>query len=148
MQPGTPLSEKEEEVCISIFRSVMRARHRLLAHGSSVAKEFGLHIAELNVIDMLGKLGPITMGALSRTTFISPSNTTHTVKKLELTGLVARQRSSTSERMVMVSLTDTGQQIFKACYPRILMTVEADLEQRLNTAERATLAKLLEKLAP
>lgn len=84
LRPAALLPEKDEEVCISIFRSVMRAR----------------------------------------------------------------QRSSTSERMVMVSLTATGQQLFKACYPRILMTVEADLEQRLDTTERATLAKLLQKLAP
>ena len=148
MQTETKLQKQDEEVCISIFRSVMQAHHNLLAIGSSVARDFGLHIAELNVIDMLGKLGPITMGELSQATFISPSNTTHTVKKLESNGLVARQRSTTSERMVMVSLTDKGKQLFKACYPRILMTVEADLEQRLSAAERVALAGLLEKLAP
>lgn len=141
------LPEKDEEACIQIFRSVMRAHHSLLAIGAAVAADFGLHIAELNVVDMLGKLGPITMGALSQATFISPSNTTHTVKKLELAGLVARRRSSASERMVMVSLTGEGRQLFKACYPRILTAVEQDLEQRLTARERAALAKLLGKLA-
>ena len=141
------LPERDEEVCIAIFRSVVRAHHRLLSLGSSIAADFGLHIAQLNVIDMLGKLGPITMGELSKTTFISPSNTTHTVKKLEVAGLVTRQRSADSERKVMVALTGEGEQLFKACYPRILTAVEEILEQSLSADERATLAHLLGKLA-
>ena len=147
-QPEILRPKRDEEVAISIFRSVMQAHHNLLALGSCVARDFGLHIAELNVIDMLGKLGPITMGVLSQATFISPSNTTHTVKKLESTGLVTRQRSANSERTVMVSLTDQGGQLFKVCYPRILTAVEQDLEQHLSTDEQATLAMLLGKLAP
>ena len=147
-RPDRVLPKRDEEVCITIFRSVMRAHHRLHALGSSVAGDFGLHIAELNVIDMLGKLGPISMGELSRATFISPSNTTHTVKKLESAGLVRRQRSSASERKVEVSLTGEGGQLFRACYPRILMAVEEILEQQMTAGERATLARLLGKLAP
>lgn len=142
------LLERDEETCVSIFRSVMRAHHHLHALGSSIAIDFGLHIAELNVIDMLGKLGSITMGELSRTTFISPSNTTHTVKKLESAGLVRRQRSAASERKVVVSLTEDGEHLFAECYPRILMAVEEILEQNLNARERASLAQLLGKLAP
>jgi DNA-binding MarR family transcriptional regulator len=148
LQAGTVLPERDEEACIAIFRSVMRAHHRLHALGSSVAADFGLHIAQLNVIDMLGKLGPITMGELSQATFISPSNTTHTVKKLEVAGLVTRQRSTASERTVVVSLTGQGEQLFRVCYPRILMAVEESLEQRLSAAERVTLADLLGKFAP
>ena len=141
------LPAQDEEVCISIFRSVMRARHTLHTLGSAIAASFGLQIAQLNVIDMLGKLGPVTMGELSQATFISPSNTTHTVKKLQLAGLVTRARSANSERVVVVSLTEAGEQLFNACYPRILTTVQETLEQRLTVRERATLARLLVKLA-
>lgn len=147
VQADTVLTEHDEKVCIAIFRSVVRAHHRLHALGSSIASGFGLHIAELNVVDMLGKLGPITMGELSRATFISPSNTTHTVKKLELAGLTTRQRSPASERKVVVSLTHEGERLFRECYPRILTEVEGILEQSLNADERTTLARLLGKLA-
>jgi len=142
------LPERDEEICIAVFRSMVRAHHRLHSLGSSIAADFGLHIAQLNVIDMLGKLGPITMGELSRATFISASNTTHTVKKLEIAGLLARQRSAASERKVVVSLTDEGEQLFRECYPRILTAVDGVLKQGLNARERATLARLLGKLAP
>lgn len=141
------LAEHDEEVCINIFRSVMRAHHALHALGSSIAADFDLHIAQLNVIDMLGKLGPVTMGELASATFFSPANTTHTVKKLESVKLVTRQRSSVSERKVVVSLTTAGEQLFKACYPRILLAVETLLEQRLSASERNTLARLLAKLS-
>jgi DNA-binding MarR family transcriptional regulator len=141
------LPQKDEETCIAIFRSVVQAHHRLHRLGSSIAADFGLHIAQLNVIDMLGKLGSITMGELSRATFISASNTTHTIKKLENTGLVKRRRSAASDRKVLVSLTEKGEQLFSECYPRILKAVDGDLKQNLNARERATLASLLGKLA-
>jgi len=51
----------------------------------------------LSLMDILGKLGPISMGRLSGETFISPANTTHTVRKLEAAGLVKRLRSESSE---------------------------------------------------
>jgi DNA-binding MarR family transcriptional regulator len=81
---------------------------------SEVAESNGLHAAEMNVIDILGKYGPIPMGRLSRETFISPSNTTNTVKKLERAGLVKRNRSNNSDREVIVSLTAEGKRVFPA----------------------------------
>lgn len=144
----TGLDEADEEICVTIFRSIMRARHRLLQIASENAVEFDLHIAEMNVVDILGKYGPLSMGGLSETTFVAPSSTTRTVKKLESMELVRRERSRESERVVSVSLTRKGKALFKQCYPRILEKAGHFFEGRLNNAERARLAKLLHKLAP
>lgn len=142
----TILSERDEDVCVDVFRNIMRARHEMHRKASAVAEDSGLHAAELNVIDILGKFGPVSMGRLSRETFISPSNTTSTVKKLEQAGLVERKRSVDSDREVTVSLTVKGKTLFRNCYPRILGEVYEHLSERLTQGEMATLAKTLGKL--
>ncbi len=142
----TNLSERDEDVCVDIFRNMMRARHQLHKKASGVAEKSGLHAAELNVVDILGKFGPISMGRLSHETFISPSNTTNTVKKLELAGLVRRRRSDNSDREVTVALTGKGRALFRKCYPRILGEAHAHMAERLTRQEREKLAGILGKL--
>jgi len=143
----TNLSESEEGTCVDIFRDVMRVRHLLYQKASRVAAGEELHAAELNVIDILGKFGPISMGRLAQETFISPSNTTSTVKKLEQADLVRRRRSQTSDREVQVRLTGAGRKIFRRCYPGILADAHEYLADRLTPTEMARLARILAKLA-
>lgn len=142
----TKLSDKDEEATVDVFRNLMRARHLLHQKASDVARSVGLHAAEMNAIDILGKLGPISMGRLSRETFISPSNTTNTVKKLEQAGLVSRTRSENSDREVTVTLTAEGKRIFRHCYPKILGEAHDHMTDRLTRSEHGQLAKLLGKL--
>ncbi len=142
----TNLSEREEEVCVSIFRNTMRARHLMHELASMVARRSGLHAAELNVVDILGKFGPISMGELSRESFISPSNTTSTVKKLEAAGLVKRERSEQSHREVAVSLSNKGKALLRKGCPQILGEAHTHMAYRLTREERARLASLLQKL--
>ncbi len=141
----TKLSERDEDVTVDLFRNLMRARHLMHKKASEVAESIGLHAAEMNVIDILGKFGPISMGRLSSETFISPSNTTSTVKKLEQAGLVKRSRSKTSDREVTVSLTVEGRRIFRKCYPRILGEAYAHMNKRLTRKEKQSLAEVLRK---
>jgi DNA-binding MarR family transcriptional regulator len=146
VRTSTSLSERDEDLCVDVFRNIMRGRHLMHKKASAVAERSGLHAAELNVVDILGKFGPVSMGQLSQETFISPSNTTSTVKKLELAGLVERNRSTDSDREVTVSLTARGRALFRKCYPRILGEVHAHMTERLTRGEMATLSRALGKL--
>jgi DNA-binding MarR family transcriptional regulator len=143
----TGLGEKDEDRSVDIFKNVMRCRHIMQQKAADVAAGAGLHAAELNVIDILGKYGPIVMGRLARETFISPSNTTSTVKKLEQAELVIRRRSMSSDREVTVELTTKGRRVFRNCYPAILGDVFNFLSSRLSKNEIASLQKVLRKLA-
>lgn len=145
-ESAVPLNKREEDLCVDVFRNIMRARHVMYNKAAEVADESGLHAAELNVVDILGKFGPISMGRLSRETFISPSNTTSTVKKLEQSGLVRRRKSHDSDREVIVSLTASGEQTFRKCYPRVLGEVHAHLSERLTPAQLTQLQKMLARL--
>jgi len=130
----------------NIFRSLMRAHRDLRSLASEVAIEFGLSAAELNIVDMLGWLGPTTMGQLARAAFVSPSNTTHTVKRLESAGLVSRSRSKESQRIVEVMLTEDGSELFKTCYPRVVNVVDGYLRERYSEHELKDLEMMLARL--
>jgi len=142
----TTLSERDEDLCVEIFGNVMRARHLLYEKAARIAAATGLHAAELNVVDILGKFGPMSMGRLSRETFISPANTTSTAKKLEQVDLVQRKRSAESGREVTVSLTNKGTALFRRSYPRILEEAHEHIADRLTHQEMLTLAAVLQKL--
>ncbi len=114
--------------------------------GCKIAAQYGLQLAEMNVIDILGKYGPLTMGELSRATFIAPSSTTRTVKQLEACDLVKRQRSRESGRVVHVALTRRGKSLFNKSYPAILDSVQQELGRSLNFDDRLKLADLLQRL--
>ncbi len=142
----TKLDDAQEDSAVDIFRSVMPCHHIMQGKAADVAADVGLHAAELNVVDILGKFGPIPMGRLAQESFISPSNTTSTVKKLEQSGLVVRKRSATSDREVIVELTSKGRRVFRRCYPAILGDVFKTLSARLSQKEIVRLQDLLRKL--
>jgi DNA-binding MarR family transcriptional regulator len=146
VKTNTSLSEQDEDICVDTFRNIMRLRHLMRQNASSVAARVALHAAELNAIDILGKFGPVSMGHLAHETFISPANTTSTVKKLEQAGLVERKRSESSGRGVTVRLTSKGRAVFRKCYPRILADTHEYMAERLTQPEMTKLAGILRKL--
>ena len=92
----------QERSYIALFRAVMLTHHALQHRARAVAVRFGLQSAELNVIDILGKFGSVTMGELAQRAFISPASTTRTVKGLEQRDLLIRTRHADSDRVVVV----------------------------------------------
>lgn len=138
----------DERSYIALFRAIMVAQNDLQRMADDVAARFGLLGAELNVIDILGKFGATTMGELAHRTFISPSNTTRTVKLLEKRALVKRSRDPNSGRIVRVALTTRGSALFRQCYPLIIREAARHFNAGLNSAQRRALVRLLERLVP
>ena len=143
-----PLKASDEKTYIALFRAVMFIQKDLQGLAQEVGARFGLHSAELNVVDILGRFGTTTMGELARRTFISPANTTRTVKNLEARKLVARSRDSRSDRVVVVALTPKGKALFRQCYPAIFDEAVRYFDKGLSKHERNQLARLLEQFVP
>ena len=143
----TGLSEEDEDNCTTVFRDVMRIRHELSGLAAGIANTLDLRGTEMALIDTLGKYGPLTMSELAKACFFSPPNATYAVSALEKKGLLQRERSKESHRVVNVELTAEGRKLFKSSYPKILRDVNELLVEKLDPLERKTLAKLLENLA-
>jgi DNA-binding MarR family transcriptional regulator len=142
------LKVSDEKTYIALFRAVMFVHQDLQGLARKVGARYGLLSAELNVVDILGRFGTTTMGELARRTFISPANTTRTVKNLEARKLVARSRDGNSDRVVIVALTPKGRALFRKCFPAIFNEAVRYFDKGLSKQERDQLAELLERFVP
>lgn len=74
-------------------------------------------LTELRLMAHLrGSEGPVSVGELARIVDLTPSTMTATIDRLEADGSVVRSRSTEDRRVVLVTLTDHGEEIFAARY--------------------------------
>ena len=146
IKTSSTLSASEQESCTSIFRNIMRLKQKMHGTASAVAKSHGLHTSEMSLLDTLGTYGPLPMGKLAGLSFSSPANATYTIQSLEKRGLLTRQRSTQSQRVVDVQLKAEGEKLFKKTFPQTTEAINDQLNQRLTKQERKIFDKLLQKL--
>jgi MarR family 2-MHQ and catechol resistance regulon transcriptional repressor len=108
-------------------------------------RSFGLTEPQFGVLEVLGHLGPQTLGDLSRKRLVSGGNITCVVDNLEREGLVERVHSTTDRRTIVAQLTRKGDALFQSIFPRHADYI-ASLTGVLSEQEQAELAKLLRKL--
>ena len=96
-----------EQLCFALYAAtnqIVRAYRTPLA-------EIGLTYPQYLAMLVLWEHGDQTVRALSDRLGLESSTLTPLLKRLEAAGLVSRQRSSSDERVVRVSLTAAGQRL-------------------------------------
>jgi DNA-binding MarR family transcriptional regulator len=96
----------------SAFIEMMGAERRL--RGRSAHKAGDLSAMEIRALFQLGKEPETTAGCLARHADVSPATMTAMLDHLEKDGMVARRRSETDRRQVIVSLSDRGREVLDA----------------------------------
>lgn len=112
-------------------------------------EDTSLTLTQLSTLGTLARLGPLTLGELAAAERIQPPSMTRIVSALEGRKLVARETDPNDRRLVIVRLSDEGQDLLAADRRRR----DAWLNQRLRELtpdEREALRRavpVLEKLA-
>jgi DNA-binding MarR family transcriptional regulator len=135
-----------ERPAIRVAIEVHRCHRDLLAHAEAFGAKEALEVIHLTIIHSLGLRGPLKMGELARATVIGAPDMTRRAKQLEERGLVARERSSSSQREVLISLTAAGQALFARSFTHLHAAHEAYFDAGLTPAEQRELGRLLAKL--
>jgi DNA-binding MarR family transcriptional regulator len=68
----------------------------------AVAERIGMHSTDIETMDLLNTLGPMTAGELSRRTGLSSGATTRLIDRLEHAGMVRRSPDATDRRRVII----------------------------------------------
>jgi MarR family 2-MHQ and catechol resistance regulon transcriptional repressor len=133
-------------------REALRAYVKLLRAGKAVLARVeprlaaaGLTPTQLGVLEAILHKGPLTQRELGRKVLTSAGNMTDVVDKLEARGLVCRTRSTHDRRIVSVALTQTGQALIGALFPRHARDIAAAMGG-LSREELEILGGLLRKL--
>lgn len=136
----------------SVMKSVRRITRAIDMRSKKVARETGLTIPQIVVLQAIKQLGLVTTGALSKQADLSAATVITILDNLEGRGLVTRRRSSTDRRIVHTELTETGANTLREAPPLFDWTFGQRFA-RLPAAERrmileafATVADLLDPL--
>ncbi len=76
-----------------------------------LSNEYDLTLPQSDVLKTLIMHGPLFSAALSRKLYVTPSNITGVIDRLEKKKLVQRVRSKEDRRVYLISLTDKGKEI-------------------------------------
>jgi DNA-binding MarR family transcriptional regulator len=108
-----------------------------------VQRKFGLTLLEWRSIGMLGAHAPLSLKELARRAALDKSYASRTVSGLIERGLIVSERSDTDARAVLLSLTKTGD----ALYRKVIVDANARNERLLSPLNAEQRKQLMEMLA-
>jgi DNA-binding MarR family transcriptional regulator len=134
------------DVATETLADAFRAVSRQLRHQTQQAlAPWDVTPSQARALGVLTRHGPVRLGALSEHLRIAPRSATEVVDSLATAGLVERRPDPADRRATLVAVTARGDAV--AAGIRAARAAEADdFFARLDEADRAALAAILEKL--
>jgi DNA-binding MarR family transcriptional regulator len=102
---------ENEKVIKDIVWSVRRLVREVSYDSQKISKQYGLTGSQSSVLRSLFKYGPTSSAGLSRMLFVTPSNITGVIDRLEKKTLVERVRKVGDRRVAMIQLTESGEML-------------------------------------
>jgi len=140
-RPDGPVPE--EAGPISSFIPIVARTHRTLA--LALLRDIGLSPGQELLLMQLWGQEPQSQAELAEHMCVEPPTATKMLGRMERSGVIARERSTTDRRVTLVSLTDKGRDLREP-----VLRIWAELEQiavgDFTDDERATLLGLLTRV--
>ena len=100
-----------ENVIKDIVESIRRLVRAEYLDSQKMSKQYGLTGPQSLVLRLLIKNGALSSADLSRQMYVTPSNITGIIDRLEKKGLVERIRKQGDRRVALITLTHSGQKL-------------------------------------
>ncbi len=147
--PDTPPRTEEHRPDSRIEQDVLRSLRRIIQavdlYSRKLASQHGLTGPQLVCLREIRNQGPINPGQLARSVSLTPPTVSGILDRLEVRGLLTRQRRNRDKRQVLVQLTDKGQQVVSQTPPPL----QELFTQRLGAlppARRRAISKALHQV--
>jgi len=131
-----------EEVLIALRQII----HGTDLHSKRVAKESGLTIPQIVVLQSVRDLGEVTTKQVSRRVSLSQGTVTSILDRLEERGLIERYRSKVDRRIVHTRLTKDGQAALRKA-PSLLHERFLEQFEELPERRQQEIVRVLQKVA-
>jgi DNA-binding MarR family transcriptional regulator len=113
MLAATKMNAKNELI-IKEIALLVRRLVKVISHDSQkVSRQFGLTGPQSVVLRNLLDNGAMSSADLSRIAYVTPSNITGIIDRLENKGLVERVRLKDDRRVALITLTQSGRELSK-----------------------------------
>ena len=136
---------RKADLALSLWVKLARASATFGRLTGKDIERYGLTQPQFGVVELLGHLGPVTIGEITRKMLVTGGCVTVILDNLEKEGLVERMRSTEDRRVVKVQLTNKGQGLFKKMFRQHAEHV-SQLASVLSEDEQNQLSGLLRKL--
>jgi MarR family transcriptional regulator, organic hydroperoxide resistance regulator len=140
---GPAAQTRERSETISLWISAVARAHR--QHAGALLHGVGLSAGQELLLMLLWDKEPRTQAELTREMAIEPPTTSKMLSRLERAGLIARKRSESDRRTVLVTLTDAGRALEEPVNAA-WRTLEQDTVEALTPEEQDTLLVLLQRV--
>jgi DNA-binding MarR family transcriptional regulator len=107
------MAPNNEDVIKDIVESIRRLVRAEYLDSQKMSKQYCLTAPQSLVLRMLIKKGSLSSADLSRQMYVTPSNITGIIDRLEKKGLVERIRKPGDRRVALITLTQSGQELGK-----------------------------------
>jgi DNA-binding MarR family transcriptional regulator len=136
---------QNEAVIKQIVGNLRRLVKAVYLDSSKISRQYGLTAAQSIVLRILFQEGPLSSADLSRRLYVTPSNMTGVIDRLEKKGLVERVRQSTDRRVVLNTLTKSGKQLSRTLPDPIENKLISELSD-LKTEHVQSIAEALDRV--
>ena len=102
---------ENEKVIKDIVWSVRRLVRAVDLDSQKISRQYGLTSSQSSVMRNLLKYGPTSSAGLSRMLYVTPSNITGVIDRLEKKTLVERVRKVGDRRVALIRLTESGEEL-------------------------------------
>jgi DNA-binding MarR family transcriptional regulator len=132
-----------EHQIVAAMRQLVRA---VDLHSRRLVENYGLTGPQLATLQEVARLGPVLPSAIARSVHLSQGTVTGILHRLERRGLVARRRSETDRRNVIVEVTAEGKRLLDTA-PSLLQDHFRHELERLEEWERLQILSTLQRVA-
>jgi MarR family transcriptional regulator, organic hydroperoxide resistance regulator len=122
-----------------------RASKKLQLRLQTRLRSLRMGFSQWTVISVLKAYGALSIGEIVEATLMEQPTISRVVARLEKDGLVSKRASTRDSRMVLISLTTAGIEVFKQIVPAALRHQEIALEG-IGRKEIAQVIATLEKI--
>ena len=109
-------------------------------------KPFDLSVHQWRVLFTIRLNGPQSIGDISASTVMGQSTITRVADQLEKAGLASRAPMENNNRVILLSLTESGEELIRSIIPHTFAIHDGAIED-MDAAEQRQLFGLLRKLA-
>lgn len=135
------INEALNEVLVKLFRNINAIEEQAIKNG--IYKDVTAN--DMHVIEAVGVGSPKNMTSVAKALMVTTGTLTISVNGLVKKGFVERTRSEEDRRVVLISLTQKGKQVYKQHQQFHREMVESVVEQ-LTEEEKVILEKTLSNL--
>jgi DNA-binding MarR family transcriptional regulator len=121
------MNPQNESVIQDIVWSIRRLVRTVYLDSQKISKRYGLTGPQSAVLRNLFNNGPLSSADLSRTLYVTPSNITGIIDRLEIKQYVKRIRKEGDRRVALITLTESGKELSKTLPDPIMKKFVAEL---------------------